>query len=198
MLRRDRRGLTATVLLLGLAGVSLVLGFLASSHSLGALRNLEQIQAQRLRDLAADSAIEEACSSIESKMSAITPPSAGEDRDLSGTLTWPDGTRLTDEHSSRAGHTAGAFAADGVKLLSPVRLRSSSWIAEWVDGGTEKVIERGLIKITQDIQVKRGPITKSWRVTVRRYGTVRNEPGSTKLVFHVMPENLGREVVALP
>lgn len=167
----------ALPVVLALLGVLVVMGFVGWLQVSNARSNLERIYARRILDITANSAFEEACARLETKLGTFPVPTHGQQRNLEDQF---GGEQSIDVEQVRV-----ESAPDNV-VVSPVKVRSGKWViddAQHSPAGPVKISEIGIVELEVDVKVTIGGTKINKRVTARRYAwaapPVGGETGGT-------------------
>jgi hypothetical protein len=198
---RHRKGAVVLALVLVLTGLLGVLGWSAALEYGESLRVAEDSHAVRLRDMAADSALEEACCVLENNLPHVGALAPGQQRDLAKSLTWPGkaAATLTSTYRIRPTATQASFDALPVSIPEPVEVRSSPWIVTRGDGpGNDSVLpfDVGILELKVPVRVHTGRTTREWKVVARRFISTERTEGTGEARLRIAPQNLSREVIA--
>jgi len=168
-IRCRRRGVVTVPLVMSLVVLLVLMGFAGHTQVSSVRACLEQIHAERVMELAADSAVEEACARLESAPSSqgfAPPPAAGRD----APLAFPPSV------------TPALAAADARELgveIAPVAVRASGWKVDWrADApGTALVRERAVVEFTVTVtpSIGRSHAPRTFRLA--RYAEISPDPG---------------------
>ena len=173
--------------ILALAVILVIMGLTGSYQVSSARRTLESIHARRLMDLAAQSALEEACSMIENALPVIPFPPKDKPRspDL-GSVGYPAECVLKT--------TPADFAADGIKLQK-VKLGWSAFRREEAPRGN-RTYERefGVLQLEVSLTMQTTFAVMKQTRRVRRYVALEPNPPDKGARFRVYPANLMSEV----
>lgn len=182
-----RAGMMALPWILALAVILVIMGLTGSFQVSSTRRTIESIHARRLMDLAAQSALEEACSEIENSIPPVPFPPKGKPRpqDL-GSLSFPAACQLK--------ATPLDFAPDGI-TVDNVKLTWSAFRREEApNNGQTLEREFGVLQLEVTLQMKTSFATLKQNRKVRRYVALEPNPGDNGGRFRVYPVNLFSEV----
>ena len=187
MMKVGRRAAIVLPFVMVLVGMVLLVGLSGAFQVSSARQTLERIYADRLVDLAADSAFEEASARLEAMNQQIPFPQVtdlSKPRNLKTTLRWVDDVAPAT--------TQGSIGRHGV-TLSNVRLRSSDWLFSHQAHLGQKYIlfqETGILELAVDVSVAVGSLKLRMTVTCRRYMDASVDETGGTLKLHVLPRNM--------
>jgi hypothetical protein len=187
-MRQTRDGFMSLVLVCSLLGLLLLLGWTGGQQVSTTRRTLDRSHQKFLSDAACRSAVEEVAALLENQLpvdpfmhSPVATGGKGLPADsgvlLSG-LKQPDTTRKL-------------LKEQGV-TLSGVRYEASRWRV-YVARDRERtlwMVAFGIIQFAVTTRVSTGGLAVDRNHWVRRYATVRREPGETALKLRILQDNL--------
>jgi hypothetical protein len=178
--RRVRTGSLLLCLVLLWLILLVTLGVSGMGERTSARLVLEQCQNLKLRDMAVDSAIEEACDRLESTFNSIIAAADDAPADLSPLLEWPGGGdslvgttyRFTPAKTEALMRTAGISFPDGITIRSSELLFQQPPVG---DDGSPLAVEIGIFEFTMPVKLQPDVANRRWTITARR--TVSTAPG---------------------
>jgi hypothetical protein len=181
---RRRRAFVVVSAALGLAALILVLAFSGSFQSTTSRRLIEKIQRRRVMDLAAASALEEACARLEASLPAVPLAApAGEEP----AIRWP---AAVEPLAARR-----LFGGDGL-AVSPVAVKSSEWRTYRNERreGERLVVILGILELRLRITSQFLGVKQVYDRMVRRYAYADLDPSGRALRFRIQHANVASEV----
>lgn len=174
---------------LGMGALAVALGLCGAASVSSSRGMVERAEAQRLIELAASSAFEEASARLERSMPVVRFLHRGRTRDLGRSLPWP--AEVDPVVVQRD------WKRDGV-VVSAVKVHAHPWQARVApDGiGAYRVLELGLVDLAVDVEARVGATRVTATVRARRYAGLHADEVTARGSLWLLPTDLARRQAA--